>query len=137
MFSKFSRYMAEILGSSYSFFAAFLLVVGWLVTGPFFNYSENWELFINTITTIATFLMVFLLQNTQNRDTKAVHLKLDELIRAMDNAHNKLLKIEECTDEELQELLKHYEDMAEHVRSRTKKGLEDKGDPESQRKKTN
>lgn len=130
MFSKFAKWIAEILGQSYIFVLAVVIVVIWLLAGPFFNFSENWQLIINTATTIITFLMVFILQNTQNRDTLALHLKLDEIIRAMSHTHNELLKIEELPDEELQKLIKRYENLASEVKSHMKKGESDTGSPE-------
>ena len=92
---------AALTGHYLTFMLALLLIVAWAVTGPFFGYSENWQLVINTGTTIVTFLMVFLIQNTQNRDALAVHLKLDELIRATREANNDLIRAEDETDREL------------------------------------
>lgn len=97
------------MGSPWAFVLAFLIVAGWAVTGPLFGYSEAWQLYINTMTTIATFLMVFLIQNTQNRDAKAIHLKLDELLRAGKDARTSLVNLEQWTDEELQNLEKQFE----------------------------
>ena len=93
-FRVFARRSSNMLGSAWAFTAALLVVVIWLVTGPVFHFSNTWQLIINTATTIITFLMVFLIQNTQNRDAKAVHLKLDELIRAIKNARNELVDLE-------------------------------------------
>lgn len=92
------------MGSPWAFIVAALVILAWLVTGPIFNYSDTWQLIINTGTTIITFLMVFLIQNTQNRDAVAIHLKLDELIRAIKGARNTMVDLEELNDEELEHL---------------------------------
>lgn len=122
MFSKFARWMSTTLGNHNSFILAFLIVIVWVLSGPFFHFSDTWQLVINTATTIVTFLMVFLLQNTQNRDTIALHLKLDELIRSIGSAHNELLKVEQLPDEELEKLLKRYENLADDIKKRMKRG---------------
>ncbi len=93
-FRVFARHASVILGSAWAFCAAILIIVIWALTGPTFHFSDTWQLIINTGTTIVTFLMVFLIQNTQNRDAKAVHLKLDELIRALKGARNKLVDLD-------------------------------------------
>src|SRR6059058_5109180 len=103
-FRVFARRCSVMLGSAWAFAGAVLVIGVWLITGPTFHFSDTWQLIINTATTIITFLMVFLIQNTQNRDAKAVHLKLDELIRAIKNARNKLVDLEDLSDEELQRL---------------------------------
>jgi low affinity Fe/Cu permease len=103
-FRVFAHRSAVMLGSAWAFTGAVFVIVVWLVTGPTFHFSDTWQLIINTATTIITFLMVFLIQNTQNRDAKAMHLKLDELIRAIKNARNELVDLEELSDEELQKL---------------------------------
>ena len=103
-FRIFARRSSSILGSAWSFAAAILIIVIWAITGPTFHYSDTWQLIINTGTTIVTFLMVFLIQNTQNRDAKAVHLKLDEIIRALKNARNELVDLEDLSDEDLNKL---------------------------------
>jgi len=100
-FRVFAQKTSDAAGSSWSFIVAFTVIVVWAVTGPLFHYSETWQLLINTGTTIITFLMVFLVQNTQNRDAKATQLKLDELIHAQSHAHNKLMGIETQSDEQL------------------------------------
>ena len=100
-FRKFSQWTSERVGSPWAFAIAVLAILAWAVSGPFFNFSENWQLVINTLTTILTFLMVFLIQNTQNRDGRAIQLKLDELIRAIDPARNRLIDIEDMEDGEL------------------------------------
>ncbi|WP_068469283.1 low affinity iron permease family protein [Candidatus Protochlamydia phocaeensis] len=129
MFSKIARWISLKLGNSKAFLLACLTVLIWAVTGPFFNFSDSWQLVINTGTTIVTFLMVFLIQNTQNRDTVALHLKLDEIIRSIQGAHNQLLKIEELTDDELEILHKRYEKLATKVQKNLKKGKDDTGTP--------
>jgi len=103
-FRVFARRSAMMLGSAWAFAGAVFVIFVWLVTGPTFHFSDTWQLIINTATTIITFLMVFLIQNTQNRDAKAMHLKLEELIRAIKNARNELVDLEELSDEELQKL---------------------------------
>ena len=103
-FHVFARQCSSVLGTPWSFILAILVIVVWALTGPMFQYSDTWQLIINTGTTIITFLMVFLIQNTQNRDAKAVHLKLDELIRAMKGARNHLVDLEKFSDEELDRL---------------------------------
>ena len=110
-FRVFARRSSSMLGSAWAFAAALLVIVVWLVTGPVFQFSNTWQLIINTATTIITFLMVFLIQNTQNRDAKAVHLKLDELIRAVKDARNELVDLEELSDEELQKLEEQFRNM--------------------------
>ena len=114
-FRVFARRSSSMLGSAWAFTAALLVIVIWLVTGPVFHYSNTWQLIINTATTIITFLMVFLIQNTQNRDAKAVHLKLDELIRAIRNARNELVDLEELSDEELQSLEQQFRKMRQRA----------------------
>jgi low affinity Fe/Cu permease len=107
-FRHFARKMAEVLGSAWAFIGALFIIVVWGLTGSAFHFSDTWQLIINTGTTIVTFLMVFLIQNTQNRDAKAMHLKLDELIRAIKGARNKLVDLEELSDEELKKLQEQF-----------------------------
>jgi low affinity Fe/Cu permease len=107
-FRIFARTSSSVLGSAWAFIAAILIIVIWAVTGPMFHFSDTWQLIINTGTTIVTFLMVFLIQNTQNRDSKAVHLKLDELIRALHGARNHLVDLEKLSDEELTKLEQEF-----------------------------
>jgi low affinity Fe/Cu permease len=107
-FRFFAKRSSEMLGSAWAFAAAILIILIWGLTGPMFHYSDTWQLIINTGTTIVTFLMVFLIQNTQNRDAKAVHLKLDELIRALKGARNELIDLETLTDEDLTRLEKQF-----------------------------
>jgi low affinity Fe/Cu permease len=108
-FRIFARKSSAVLGSPWAFATAILIILVWAVTGPTFHYSDTWQLIINTGTTIVTFLMVFLIQNTQNRDGKAVHLKLDEIIRALQDARNELVDLEELSDEDLNKLEKQFQ----------------------------
>jgi low affinity Fe/Cu permease len=107
-FGVFARKTSAVLGSAWAFVCALLIIVVWAITGPTFHYSDTWQLIINTGTTIVTFLMVFLIQNTQNRDAKAVHLKLDELIRALEPARNKLVDLEDLSDDEMKKLEQEF-----------------------------
>src|SRR3982074_983434 len=100
LFRKFALATSAMVGSSWAFILAVLIIIVWALTGPVFHYSDTWQLVINTGTTIITFLMVFLIQNTQNRDAKAIHLKLDELIRAVEGARTHLVALEELSHEE-------------------------------------
>jgi low affinity Fe/Cu permease len=118
-FSRFAARSAQLVGSRWSFLAAIGVVVLWAVTGPLFHYSDTWQLVINTGTTIVTFLMVFLIQNTQNRDARAIHLKLNELIHAVDKAKNKMIDIENLSDVELKELAETYEKLRIHAQERS------------------
>ncbi len=108
-FGVFARKTSNILGSAWAFVIAILIIVVWALTGPAFKFSDTWQLIINTGTTIVTFLMVFLIQNTQNRDAKAVHLKLDELIRALGGARNHLVDLEKLSDDELKSIEGEFE----------------------------
>ncbi len=110
-FRVFAHRSATMLGSAWAFSVAVLVILVWLLTGPMFHFSDTWQLIINTATTVITFLMVFLIQNTQNRDAKAMHLKLDELIRAIKNARNELVDLEELSDEELKKLEEQFRNM--------------------------
>lgn len=110
------------MGSPWAFIAAIAIIVIWALLGPVFGYSDTWQLVINTGTTIITFLMVFLIQNTQNRDTHAMQLKLDELIRAIETAHNSLLDIEELEEGELEKIRTTFKRLAEDARKATKSG---------------
>ncbi len=110
--SRFATAVTQWTGSSVGFIAAVLIIVVWAVTGPIFHWSDTWQLVINTSTTIVTFLMVFLIQNTQNRDAKAVHLKLDELIRAVSGARNNMVDLEELSEEELKKLEEDFKRLA-------------------------
>ena len=116
MFRHFAAATARAAGKPYAFIAASLLIVVWAATGPLFGFGDTWQLVINTGTTIITFLMVFLIQNTQNRDSVAVQIKLDELIRSS-RAHNALLNLEELDDQTLDRIRRHYCNLAEKGRS--------------------
>ena len=119
-FNTAAQWTSRQCGRASTFAIAGLVVIVWAVTGPFFNYSDTWQLVINTGTTIVTFLMVFLIQNTQNRDAHAVHLKLDELIRANVHARNSLLALEDMSDDELARLQGEFEELRDRVaRART------------------
>jgi low affinity Fe/Cu permease len=107
-FGRFAATASSWLGSPWAFVAAFLIIIVWAASGPVFNFSDTWQLVINTGTTIVTFLMVFLIQNTQNRDSRAINLKLDELIRAIDSAGDSMIDIENLTSLELDELQARY-----------------------------
>jgi low affinity Fe/Cu permease len=120
-FRVFARHSSIALGSAWAFAGAVLVILVWIVTGPMFHFSDTWQLVINTATTIVTFLMVFLIQNTQNRDAKAVHLKLDEVIRALKGARNQLVDLEGLSDEELKKLEEQFK--------RTRKRAENDGSP--------
>jgi low affinity Fe/Cu permease len=108
-FGKFAAHSSHYLGSRWAFVVAIGAIFVWGLTGPIFHYSDTWQLVINTGTTIVTFLMVFLIQNTQNRDARAIHLKLNELIHAIDKAKNQMIDVEKLSDLELEELTKTYE----------------------------
>ena len=110
-FRTFAKHMADFVGSPWAFAGAAALVVVWAATGRYFHYSDTWQLVINTGTTIVTFLMVFLMQNTQNRDTKAIHLKLDELLRGVKDARTGLVHLEDLSESELADLAKEFEDL--------------------------
>src|SRR5437773_12398424 len=107
-FGKIAAKTAGWVGSAWAFILALGTVIVWGLLGPYYHYSDTWQLVINTATTVITFLIVFLIQNTQNRDARALHLKLDEVIRALRGAHNEMIDIEKLSDAELQELAKRY-----------------------------
>jgi low affinity Fe/Cu permease len=117
-FTRFAKITARATGHPLAFAGATAVIVIWAVTGPLFGYSDTWQLVINTGTTIVTFLMVFLIQNTQNRDSEAVQIKLDELIRAVEGAENALLDLEELDECELDALRQKYLKMAEQARNK-------------------
>lgn len=129
-FTRFAKWAATATGHPRTFIFAVLVILAWSVTGPVFHYSDTWQLVINTGTTIVTFLMVFLIQNTQNRDTGAIQIKLDEIIRAMDGAHNVLLDLEELDDKELNRIRNNYEKLAAIAREELRKGKKDTKSPE-------
>ena len=124
-FRKFAHASAAAVGTPFAFLLGVLVIVLWAVTGPAFHYSDTWQLVINTGTTIVTFLMVFLIQNTQNRHSDAIQIKLDELIRAVAGAHNYLMDLEEATEEELEEFKKHYRGLHEVARRQRERGADD------------
>ena len=113
LFTRFSRWTAHTTGRPCTFVAAVTVILLWAITGPMFHYSDTWQLVINTGTTIVTFLMVFLIQATQNRDSQALHVKLDELIRAVKGARNSMLNLDDLSDEELDRLHSHFVKLAE------------------------
>ena len=109
LFRKFAQVISQAVGSSWAFILAVAVIAAWAVTGPMFHYSDTWQLVINTGTTIITFLMVFLIQNTQNRDAKAIHLKLDELIKGVKGARTSMVNLEQLSDKDLERLQKEFE----------------------------
>jgi low affinity Fe/Cu permease len=117
-FGKFAARSSHYLGSRWAFIVAIAVIVVWALTGPIFHYSDTWQLVINTGTTIVTFLMVFLIQNTQNRDARAIHLKLNELIHAVDKAKNKMIDVENLSEVELDELARTYEKIRSNAQER-------------------
>jgi low affinity Fe/Cu permease len=124
-FRCFAQRSSTLLGSAWAFCGAVLVILVWLVTGPTFHFSDTWQLIINTATTVVTFLMVFLIQNTQNRDAKAMHLKLDELIRAVKGARNQLVDLEELSDNDLKKLEEQFRRLrkqSENSRTRSDNG---------------
>jgi low affinity Fe/Cu permease len=129
-FERFSKWIAQFAGHSLAFAAAVALIAVWLVSGPLFNFSNTWQLVINTATTIVTFLMVFLIQNTQNRDGAAIQIKLDELVRAMNGAHNALIDLEELDDREIEAFRKRYVQLAAEAREEIRRAAPDTGTPE-------
>jgi len=129
-FQRFARQSSRLTGRPITFGLAIFAVIAWLITGPIFHYSNAWQLVINTATTIITFLMVFLIQNTQNRDSEAMHIKLDELIRATKTAHTVVLDIEELSEKELDELKRCYEKLAKEALAKMRAGKSDLGAPD-------
>jgi low affinity Fe/Cu permease len=129
-FSRFAKRTARESGHPAAFGLAALVIVAWIVTGPIFGFSDTWQLVINTGTTIVTFLMVFLIQNTQNRDSEAMQLKLDEIIRALEGAHNALLDIEELEEVELDRIRNRYVELARLARERRRRGESDIDTPD-------
>jgi len=119
-FTRAAKWASRTAGRPITFMIALAIILVWALTGPIFKFSDTWQLVINTGTTIITFLMVFLIQNTQNRDTEAIQIKLDELIRAVESAHNALLDLEELDDDELDVIRKDYLDLAKKARSELK-----------------
>jgi low affinity Fe/Cu permease len=124
-FGQFAKWCAHGTGHPAAFGLAVLVIVVWGLTGPLFDFSDTWQLVVNTGTTIVTFLMVFLIQNTQNRDTGAIQAKLDELIRSTEGAHNALLDLEELDEQEIEHIRRTYRDLAAEARKAIQKGLSD------------
>lgn len=129
-FNRLAKWTARATGRPLAFALAFGIVIVWAAAGPIFGFSDSWQLVINTGTTIVTFLMVFLLQNTQYRDSEAIQIKLDELIRAMEGAHNMLLELEELDEKDLDRIRVEYRKLAEKARKDLKKGKGDTGVPD-------
>ena len=129
-FGSVARAISTLVGRPAAFVVAVLAVLLWAATGPLFGYSDTWQLIINTSTTIITFLMVFVIQNTQNRDTAAIQIKLDELIRATQGAHNAILDLEQLDEEQLAAYLKRYEALAAAARERLLSGKLDTDSPD-------
>ena len=130
-YAAMARRVARWCGRPVTVAMAVAFVVGWTVTGPIFNYSDSWQLVANTVTNVVTFLMVFLIQSSQDHDTAAIQLKLDELIRATSGAHNALLDLEELDQGMLDEFRNRYEQLAREARQRRAQGLPDTGSPEA------
>jgi low affinity Fe/Cu permease len=133
-FARFARQTARWTGRPSAFFFALGVVIVWLATGPFFHFSDTWQLVINTATTVVTFLMVFLIQNAQYRDSEAVQMKLDELLRVTQGAHNALLDIEELEEDELNQMRHGYTELAESAREKLRRGGVDTDVPEVRRR---
>lgn len=129
-YSRFAKATARFSGRPRTFTIAVSIILIWIITGPIFDFSDTWQLVINTGTTIVTFLMVFLIQNTQNRDTEAIQVKLDELIRATKGAHNALLDLEELEEEHLDAFRSKYQKLATAARAELGLGKDDTGTPE-------
>jgi low affinity Fe/Cu permease len=129
-FRRFSGWSAQALGSPWVFVANVVLILLWLAMGPWFGFSDTWQLWVNTATTVITYLAVFVIQNTQNRDTAAIQIKLDELIRATQGAHNAILDLEQMDEEQLARYLKHYEQLAATARRKLETGRLDTDSPE-------
>jgi low affinity Fe/Cu permease len=129
-FGRFAKAVARATGRPFAFGLAVLLIAAWAVSGPLFGFSDGWQLTVNTVTTIVTFLMVFVIQHTQNRDTAAMQIKLDELIRATQGAHNALLDLEELEEEQLLDYLNSYERLAKEARERLERGRLDTDAPD-------
>ena len=129
-YSGFAKSASHFCGRPRTFALAVAIIAVWIITGPLFGFSDTWQLVINTGTTIITFLMVFLIQNTQNRDTEAIQIKLDELIRATQGAHNALLDLEELEEETLHSFRRKYQQLASDARTNLERGKADTGTPE-------
>ena len=133
-FTSFAKTTSRATGRPSAFMMAGTVIVVWIVTGPLFHFSDTWQLVINTGTTIVTFLMVFLIQNTQNRDSEALQVKLDEIIRAVDGAHNALLDLEELEEHELDGIRLNYSNLAKKAREELRQGISDTGRPDMDKK---
>ncbi len=129
VFDRFAKGVSRCTGHPAAFAAAAAIILAWLVAGPVFAFSDTWQLVINTATTIVTFLMVFLIQNTQNRESAAIQLKLDELVRATKGAHNGLLEMEELSENELEAFRQAYLELARDARDEIRRGASDTGAP--------
>jgi low affinity Fe/Cu permease len=131
LYLRFAKVAARVCGRPWVFAMAVAVIAVWLASGPIFGFSDTWQLVINTGTTIVTFLMVFLIQNTQNRDTEAIQIKLDELIRATQGAHNALLDLEDLEDRRLDAFRARYRALAATARTELERGHQDTGTPEA------
>ena len=129
-FTRFAKHAATITGKPATFVCAVLIIITWAFLGPFFGFSDTWQLVINTGTTIITFLMVFLIQNTQNRDSAAIQLKLDEIIRSTHGAHNALLDLEDFSTNDLEKVRALYQQLAEKARTHNIEGRASRGTPD-------
>jgi low affinity Fe/Cu permease len=130
LFTRFAKTTAHATGQPLTFGFALLIIVAWGICGPIFHFSDTWQLVVNTGTTVITFLMVFLIQSTQNRDAEAVHIKLDELLRVLPGAHNVLMNLEELEEHELERLRQVYVKLAEEARKGVDEGRSDEGVPD-------
>jgi low affinity Fe/Cu permease len=130
-FNRFAKWSAHAAGHPLAFLGALTIIVIWAATGPLFGFGDTWQLVINTSTTIITFLMVFLIQNSQNRDGAALQIKLDELIRAVKGAHNALLDLEELEESDLEQMRARYLELASKAREQLEQGLDDADCPET------
>jgi low affinity Fe/Cu permease len=128
-FHAFANRMSQAAGSPFAFFSAVAVIIGWAVAGPAFGFSDTWQLVINTGTTIITFLIVFLIQNTQNRDARAMHLKLDELIKAVKGARTQLVDLEEMSDEELAKLQEEFKSLRARYEAKNQERQASGGEP--------
>lgn len=128
-FNRFAKRTARVTGRPAAFGLAVAVILIWILTGPLFGFGDTWQLVINTGTTIVTFLMVFLIQNTQNLDSEAMQVKLDELIRAIEGAHNSLLDLEQLEEDELDSIRARYQQLATHARADLRQGNIDTGSP--------
>jgi low affinity Fe/Cu permease len=131
-FTRVAKWTCHMAGHPATFAIALLVILAWAATGPVFHFSDTWQLVINTGTTVVTFLMVFLIQNTQNRDGAAMQIKLDELIRALKGAHNELVNLEDMSDEELEQVKAHYTRLAERARAKLQERPREDDDDEPQ-----